>query len=105
MKRTRLRYVGAVVDDSYERAGELLRALGATLRVAIVMELATHRQRFVHELLRTKKLSDETFDAAQQLLGTKGVVDLTLTCSYYTAINLSQIALKPEMAPGLQSTL
>ena len=61
--------------------------------------------RFVHELLRAKALTDETFEAAKTLLGTKGVVDLTLTCSYYTAINLAQIALRPEMAPGLQSTL
>jgi len=61
--------------------------------------------RFVHELLRSKALSDATFDAAQTLLGTKGVVDLTLTCSYYTAINLAQIALKPEMEPGRPSTL
>ena len=61
--------------------------------------------RFVHELLRGKALSDETFAAAQKLLGTRGVVDLTLTCSYYTAINLAQIAFKPEMEPGRASTL
>ena len=61
--------------------------------------------RFVHELLRNKALSDGTFAAAQKLLGTRGVVDLTLTCSYYTAINMAQIALKPEMEPGRASTL
>ena len=61
--------------------------------------------RFVHELLRKKTLSDETFAAAQKLVGTKGVVDLTLTCCYYTAINMAQVAFKPEMAPGLASTL
>jgi len=37
--------------------------------------------RFGVELLREKRLSDETFAAAQKLLGTRGVVDLTLTCS------------------------
>ena len=61
--------------------------------------------RFVRELVRDKKMSDETFAAAQKLLGTQGVVDLTLTCSYYTAINMAQVAFKPEMAPGLASTL
>jgi 4-carboxymuconolactone decarboxylase len=61
--------------------------------------------RFVQELLREKRLSDDTFAAAQKLLGTEGVVDLTLTCGYYTAINMAQIALKPEMEPGKTSTL
>jgi 4-carboxymuconolactone decarboxylase len=61
--------------------------------------------RFVHQLSRDKKLDDDVFAAAQKLLGTRGVVDLTLTCSYYTAINMAQIALKPEMDPGRTSTL
>ncbi|HTE16253.1 MAG TPA: carboxymuconolactone decarboxylase family protein [Burkholderiales bacterium] len=61
--------------------------------------------RFVHQLQRDKQVTDEVFAAAQKLLGTRGVVDLTLTCSYYTAINMAQIALKPEMEPGKTSTL
>ncbi len=61
--------------------------------------------RFVHQLSRDRKLSDEAFAAAEKLLGTQGVVDLTLTCSYYTAINMAQVALKPEMEPGKTSTL
>jgi hypothetical protein len=32
-------------------------------------------------------------------------VDLTITCGYYTAINMAQLALKPEMEPGKRSTL
>ena len=40
----------------------------------------------------------------QKLLGMKGAVDLVLTCSYYTAICMAQIALKPEME-GKASTL
>ena len=60
---------------------------------------------FVQPLLRQKTVSDEAFAAAQKLLGTRGVVDLTLTCSYYTAINMAQVALKPEMEPGKASTL
>lgn len=61
--------------------------------------------RFVHQLSREKNVTDEVFFAAQKLLGTRGVVDLTLTCSYYTAINMAQIALKPEMDAGKASTL
>jgi 4-carboxymuconolactone decarboxylase len=61
--------------------------------------------RFCLELSRDKSLSDATFAAAQKLLDTRGVVDLTLTCGYYTAINMAQVALKPEMEPGKQSTL
>ena len=61
--------------------------------------------RFVHQLSRDKNLTDEVFFAAQKLLGTRGVVDLTLTCSYYTAINMAQVALKPEMDAGKTSTL
>ncbi|MGZ5094677.1 MAG: carboxymuconolactone decarboxylase family protein [Burkholderiales bacterium] len=60
---------------------------------------------FVHELLRQKRVSDEAFAAAQKLLGVRGVVDLTLTCGYYTAINMAQLALKPEMEAGRVSTL
>ncbi|HEX2827696.1 MAG TPA: carboxymuconolactone decarboxylase family protein [Burkholderiales bacterium] len=60
---------------------------------------------FVHQLMREKTLSNENFAAAQKLLGTRGVVDLTLTCGYYTAINMTQQALKPEMEAGKASTL
>lgn len=61
--------------------------------------------RFVQQLLQHKEVSEEVFQAAQQLLGTRGIVDLALTCSYYSAVSLAQIALKPEMEPGRVSTL
>jgi 4-carboxymuconolactone decarboxylase len=61
--------------------------------------------RFVLELLRQKNVPDAAFAAAEKLLGTQGVVDLTLTCSYYSALSLAQIALKLEMEPGKVSTL
>ena len=60
---------------------------------------------FALELLRAKQVRDDTFAAAQKLLGTRGVVDLTLTCSYYSAICMAQLALKSEMEPGKVSTL
>jgi hypothetical protein len=59
----------------------------------------------VHQLLRQKDVSDDLFAAAQELVGTRGVVDLALTCSYYTAVCLAQLMLKPEMEPGRVATL
>jgi 4-carboxymuconolactone decarboxylase len=61
--------------------------------------------RVVHRLLRDREVPDAVFAAAQTLLGTQGVVDLALTCSYYTAVCLAQIVLKPDMDPGRVSTL
>lgn len=79
------------------------------IRTGQGLDVLTHEEReiarFVHELSRDRKLTDETFAAAQALLGTRGVVDLTLTCGYYTAINMAQVALKPDMEPGKVSTL
>jgi 4-carboxymuconolactone decarboxylase len=61
--------------------------------------------RFVHQLLRQKEVPDAVFDEAYGLVGKRGVVDLALTCSYYTAVSLAQIVLKPEMEAGRVSTL
>ena len=60
---------------------------------------------FVQQLRREKELSDENFEAAQRLLGVRGVTDLTMLVSYYTALALVQISLQPEMQPGRVSTL
>jgi len=60
---------------------------------------------FVLPLLREKAAPDSAFAAAEKLLGTQGVVDLTLTCSYYSGLSLAQLALKLEMEPGKKSTL
>ena len=61
--------------------------------------------RFVHQLLQHKEVPDDVFAAVQALLGTQGIVDLALTCSYYTAVCLAQIVLRPDMEPGRVSTL
>ncbi|MDA0769243.1 MAG: hypothetical protein BZY79_01675 [SAR202 cluster bacterium Casp-Chloro-G4] len=61
--------------------------------------------RFVHELLQDKKVSDDTFATAQDLLRVQGVVDLSLIVSYYSALALAQIALDLGMEPGRVSTL
>jgi hypothetical protein len=41
---------------------------------------------FVNELCRTGAVSDETFRAAHELLGTPGTVELALTVGYYTML-------------------
>ena len=84
---------------------EIIEAIRAQKSDAAFSEPQRIVVSFTRELLRDKNVSDETFAAAQQLLGTRGVVDLTLTCSYYTAINMAQVALKPEMEAGKVSTL
>ena len=61
--------------------------------------------KFVHEMVRDKKLSDSTFAAFHRDFGDRGVVDLTLTVAYYSALALAQIALELEMEPGRVSTL
>lgn len=61
--------------------------------------------RYIHEAIRNKEISDDSFDAAHQLLGDQGITDLTLTVAYYTALAIAQIGLKPEMGGGRVSTL
>ena len=61
--------------------------------------------RFVHEMIQDKDVSDATYDAAESIVGQRGVVDLTLTVACYSALALAQIALKLEMEPGRVSTL
>jgi 4-carboxymuconolactone decarboxylase len=39
---------------------------------------------FISELLRTRRVSDETFARAERRFGTRGVVDLTGICGYYS---------------------
>ena len=56
-------------------------------------------------MIREKDVSDENFQAVHDLLGDRGVVDLTMTVSYYTALALAQIALQPELGEGRVSTL
>jgi len=82
-----------------------IEAIRAGTSIDVLTEHERAILRFVHQLLRDKQLTDDAFSAAHALLGTRGVVDLTLTCSYYAAINMAQVALKPEMEPGRVSTL
>ena len=61
--------------------------------------------RFVQQMIREKDVSDENFEAVRGFLGDRGVVDLTMTVAYYSALALAQIALRPEMGGGRESTL
>lgn len=61
--------------------------------------------RFVQQMIREKDVSDQNFEAVRTFLGDRGVVDLTMTVSYYTALALAQIALRPEMGGDRVSTL
>jgi 4-carboxymuconolactone decarboxylase len=61
--------------------------------------------RFVHEMIRDKAVSDQTYGSVRSILGDRGAVDLTLTVSYYSALALAQIALELEMGEGRVSTL
>ena len=56
-------------------------------------------------MIREKDVSDENFEAVREFLGDRGVVDLTMTVAYYSALALAQIALRPEMGGGRESTL
>ena len=61
--------------------------------------------KFVHQMVRDKAVTDDTYGAVQKILGDRGAVDLTLTVSYYSALALAQIALELEMGEGRASTL
>jgi 4-carboxymuconolactone decarboxylase len=62
---------------------------------------------FCHELLKTKGVSDATFNAAKDKLGERGVVDLTALVGYYHLVsmllNIDRYPLadnaKPELKP------
>ena len=90
------------------RAGVSQESIEA-IRTGKAPEGLTEQERIiahvVHQLLRRTEVSDEAFAAASRLVGIQGVVDLALTCSYYTAVCLAQIVLKPDMEPGRVSTL
>jgi 4-carboxymuconolactone decarboxylase len=104
-------------NSSIEWTGHAALAARVGVSPASIEAIRTHKApeglteqeqviaRFVLHLLRHKDVPDALFAPAEQLLGTKGVVDLALICSYYTAICLAQVVLKSEMDPGRVSTL
>ncbi len=104
-------------NSDIEWTGHSILAAKAGVSDASIEAIRTHRtaeilkgdeaviSRFVHEMIQDKQVSDGTYADAEKLVGQRGVVDLTLTVSYYSALALAQIALQLEMGPGRVSTL
>jgi 4-carboxymuconolactone decarboxylase len=61
--------------------------------------------RFAKELLTTHEISDASFNAMQQMLGNKGIIDLLLLVLYYHSLAHALQAVKLEMPPETPSTL
>ncbi|MBI4497221.1 MAG: carboxymuconolactone decarboxylase family protein [Chloroflexi bacterium] len=59
--------------------------------------------RYAQEIVRQRRVSEETFQAALAHLGTRGVTELTALLGYYTmlafALNAFQVELEPGAAP------
>jgi DNA-binding transcriptional ArsR family regulator len=66
--------VGVSQTESYARAGELLRALAAPVRIAIVTELAANGQRHVHELVERLQVTQPLVSQHLRVLRSAGVV-------------------------------
>ena len=82
-------------DQPVAEAGDL-PGLGETERTII---------RAVREMIREPKLSDETFEAAQRLLGNTGIMDLAGLIGHYTTVNYTLKAFDIQRPPGSMLTL
>lgn len=61
--------------------------------------------RATRELVRDPKLSRETFEAAQRLLGNQGIVDLVGLIGHYTLVNYTLKAFDVQRQPGTRLLL
>ncbi|MYD71303.1 MAG: hypothetical protein F4W89_11250 [Acidobacteria bacterium] len=82
-------------DRPLADAGDL-PGLGETERTII---------RAVREMILEPKLSDETFEAAQRLLGNTGIMDLAGLIGHYTTVNYTLKAFDIQRPPGSMLTL
>ena len=55
---------------------------------------------FIGELLRTKQVSDATFERAKSRFGTKGVVDMTAIVGYYTLLAMQLNVAQYQLTHG-----
>ena len=55
---------------------------------------------FAHELLRHRKVSDETYRRAERELGTRGVVELVGILGYYGLISMTIVAFEVPLPDG-----
>ena len=56
--------------------------------------------RYVQELLRNNKVSNEAFNDVKERLGIQGVVDLTGTVGHYMVVGTVLAAFEVELTPG-----
>ena len=61
--------------------------------------------RFTIELVRDRKISDATFNAAKSKFGDRGVVDLTVLIGHYMLVAQVLTAFEVELAPGMTPEL
>ena len=82
-------------DRPLSEAGDL-PGLGETERTII---------RAVREMVGEPRMSDETFEAAQRLLGNTGIMDLAGLIGHYTTVNYTLKAFDVQRPPGSMLTL
>lgn len=108
---------GRFWNAQYEWYAHKRLALQAGLSPAIVDAVATGRRPvamqadeevvydFVTELLRTKQVSDPTFNAAREKLGERGVVDLIGVTGYYGLVSMVLNVDRYPLPAGVQPEL
>ena len=57
--------------------------------------------RYTHELLRDRKISDATFNAAKSKYGDQGLVELTALIGHYLLVGQILTAFEVDLAPGM----
>jgi 4-carboxymuconolactone decarboxylase len=105
---------GRFWNAQYEWYAHKRLALTAGVKPAIVDAIAAERRppsmqpdeeavyNFVTELLRNKKVSDTTFNAARDKLGERGVVDLMGVVGYYGLVSIVLNVDRYPLPPGAQ---
>jgi len=61
--------------------------------------------RYTQELLQNRRVADDTFHAIEELLGSQGVVELTILIGYYTMQAHTIAALEVNLAQGTRPLL
>ena len=61
--------------------------------------------KYVQELLRNRKVTDPTFKQVESIVGTQGIVELTVLIGYYTMQAHTQAALEVELEEGVTPLL
>ena len=61
--------------------------------------------RYTQELLQNRKVSNDAFQAIEELLGSKGIVELTILIGYYTMQAHTIAAFELQLADGTEPLL